>query len=112
MFITNRAIVSLPFACLSKELALSCLTDHFHLHIVNANQVGMMGMAVGQAHLLDDIISLVSLLRIPTDIYGPDFSIQLDMESPDGPGIFERMTLTYGLGDQHGLFEAMHATSE
>ncbi|KAF8228052.1 HIT-like protein [Tricholoma matsutake] len=63
---------------------------HFHVHIVNANQAGMMGMAVGQAHLLDDIISL------------------LEIESPDSPGIFERMTLTYGLGDQHGLFEAMN----
>ncbi|KAG6808451.1 hypothetical protein H0H93_016907, partial [Arthromyces matolae] len=31
---------------------------HFHVHIVNANQVGMLGVAVGQAHLLDDIISL------------------------------------------------------
>ena len=37
-------------------------TDHFHVHIVNANYLaGMMGMTVGQAHLLDDIISLVSL---------------------------------------------------
>lgn len=38
-------------------------TDHFHVHIVNANyQAGMIGMTVGQAHLLDDIISLVGLL--------------------------------------------------
>jgi len=66
---------------------------HFHVHIVNTNQTGNLGMAVGQAHLLDDIISL------------------LEMESMDGPGIFERLTLTYGLGDQHGLFEAMSAAS-
>lgn len=34
--------------------------DHFHVHIVNVNQGGVMGMTVGQAHLLDDVISLVS----------------------------------------------------
>ncbi|KAF8957286.1 HIT-like domain-containing protein [Flammula alnicola] len=67
---------------------------HFHVHIVNANfQGNMLGMSVGQAHLLDDIISL----------------LQLDPE--EGPGVFERMTLTYGLGDQHGLFEAMRHSS-
>lgn len=35
-------------------------TDHFHVHIVNANYVSLLGMTVGQAHLLEDIISLVS----------------------------------------------------
>jgi hypothetical protein len=35
------------------------LADHFHVHIVNANHLGLMGMTVGQAHMLDDIISLV-----------------------------------------------------
>ncbi|KAJ7672698.1 HIT-like domain-containing protein, partial [Mycena rosella] len=60
---------------------------HFHVHIVNANYEAGMGMSVGQAHLLEDVISL------------------LDEENlPDSPGIFERMTLTYGLGEQHGLF--------
>jgi len=34
-------------------------TDHFHVHIVNANHLGLMGMSVGQAYMLDDIISLV-----------------------------------------------------
>lgn len=62
---------------------------HFHVHIVNTNYVGLAGMSVGQAHLLDDIISM----------------LELDPES--GPSIFERVTLTYGLGDQHGLFEQM-----
>lgn len=48
--------------CLSKDLiCMLLLIDHFHVHIVNANQAGMMGMAVGQAHLLDDIISLVRI---------------------------------------------------
>ncbi|KAK7683088.1 hypothetical protein QCA50_013761 [Cerrena zonata] len=62
---------------------------HFHVHIVNANYTGTIGSTVGQAHLLDDIISL------------------LELDPEDGPSIFERLTLTYGLGDQHGLFEPM-----
>ena len=34
--------------------------DHFHVHIVQVNYIGFAGMNVGQAHLLDDIIALVS----------------------------------------------------
>ncbi|KII96203.1 hypothetical protein PLICRDRAFT_49092 [Plicaturopsis crispa FD-325 SS-3] len=66
---------------------------HFHVHIVNANQSALAGtgMSVGQAHLLDDIISL------------------LELDADDGPSIFQRMTLTYGLGDQHGLYDALKA---
>ncbi|KAI0728363.1 scavenger mRNA decapping enzyme [Fomitopsis betulina] len=64
---------------------------HFHVHIVNVEYQGLLGMTVGQAHLLDDIISL------------------LELSSDDGPSILERMTLTYGLGDQHGLYEAMRS---
>ncbi|KAK2459681.1 hypothetical protein APHAL10511_008326 [Amanita phalloides] len=64
---------------------------HFHVHIVNVNYAGLMGMVVGQAHLLDDVISL------------------LELENEDGPGIFEQMTVTYRLGDQHSLYEAMKA---
>ncbi|KAF9648371.1 HIT-like protein [Thelephora ganbajun] len=59
---------------------------HFHIHIVNANHPVGLGMAVGQAHLLDDIISL------------------LELDPDDGPSIIERMTFTYGLGEQHGLY--------
>ncbi|TFY51808.1 hypothetical protein EVJ58_g10369 [Rhodofomes roseus] len=63
----------------------------FHVHIVNVEYQGLLGMTVGQAHLLDDIISLLELSR------------------DDGPSILARMTLTYGLGDQHGLYEPMRA---
>lgn len=36
-------------------------TDHFHVHIINVNyEMPGLGMTVGQAHLLDDVISLVS----------------------------------------------------
>ncbi|KAI0058633.1 scavenger mRNA decapping enzyme [Artomyces pyxidatus] len=64
---------------------------HFHVHIVNVNHTGFVGMVVGQAHLLDDIISL------------------LELDLPDELSIFQRMTLTYGLGEQHGLFKPMLA---
>lgn len=36
-----------------------CVLDHFHVHIVHVGYVGNFGSTVGQAHLLDDIISLV-----------------------------------------------------
>ncbi|KAH9036546.1 scavenger mRNA decapping enzyme [Lactarius hengduanensis] len=64
---------------------------HFHVHIVNANHTGLMGMTVGHAHMLDDVISL------------------LELDEPNGPSIFQRMTLSYGLGEQHGLFASMKA---
>jgi m7GpppX diphosphatase len=41
--------------------SLIYLTDRFHVHVVNANHVGWMGATVGQAWLLDDIVSLVNL---------------------------------------------------
>jgi len=48
-------------------------------------------MNVGQAHLLDDIISL------------------LEVEGPreTGQSVFERMTLSYTLGHLHGLYDSM-----
>ncbi|KAF9077900.1 scavenger mRNA decapping enzyme [Rhodocollybia butyracea] len=59
---------------------------HFHVHVVNANyELSGVGMAVGQAHLLDDVISLLEV-------------------SPD---IFKNVTLTYNLGEQHGLYDSM-----
>ncbi|KAI5124318.1 hypothetical protein M0805_008925 [Coniferiporia weirii] len=64
---------------------------HFHVHIVNANCISTPGMTVGQAHLLEDLISLIEL------------------SPPEGPSILERMTFSYGLGEQHGLFESMKA---
>ncbi|TFK74205.1 scavenger mRNA decapping enzyme [Pluteus cervinus] len=62
---------------------------HFHVHIVNANYPGTFSTAVGHAHLLDDVISL------------------LELDPDEGPGIFERLTLTYFLGDEHPLSRSM-----
>ncbi|KAJ4470433.1 scavenger mRNA decapping enzyme [Lentinula aciculospora] len=64
---------------------------HFHVHIVNANyELPGMGMSVGQAHLLEDVIALLSV----------------------NAKVFEVMTLTYGLGEQHGLYEPMKAAQD
>ncbi|PAV23534.1 scavenger mRNA decapping enzyme [Pyrrhoderma noxium] len=67
---------------------------HFHVHIVNANFVGIPGMSIGQAHLLEDLISLIEL------------------SPPEGPTLLEKMTFTYGLGEQHGLFESLKAAQK
>ncbi|KAI0674140.1 scavenger mRNA decapping enzyme [Trametes maxima] len=64
---------------------------HFHVHVVNANYQGLPGMSAGQAHLLDDIISLI------------------ECDPDESPSILQRMTLTYTLGEQHGLYEPMKA---
>jgi len=80
--------------------------DHFHVHIVNVNYNGLLGMSVGQAHLLDDIISLVCTSSFCMVLTHP---AQLELSADEG--IFQKMTLTYGLGDQHGLYEALKAAS-
>ncbi|KAG7093552.1 hypothetical protein E1B28_007222 [Marasmius oreades] len=59
----------------------------FHVHIVNGNYDSGVGMIVGQAHLLEDVISLLEI----------------------NSSIFEVVTLTYGLGEQHGLYGSMKA---
>jgi m7GpppX diphosphatase len=58
-----------PSYCTSLRLQQGLITDsefpdQFHIHIVNASHPMGFGMAVGQAHLLDDIISLVCLPSI------------------------------------------------
>ena len=35
--------------------------------------------------------------------------LQLECSSDEGPSILQRMTLSYTLGDQHGLYEPMKA---
>ncbi|GJJ10542.1 hypothetical protein Clacol_004769 [Clathrus columnatus] len=62
---------------------------HFHVHVVNANYSGFKGVSAGQAHLLEDIISL------------------LELSSPIGPTLISQMSLTYQLGEHHGLFKLL-----
>ncbi|CAD6584340.1 MAG: hypothetical protein CYPHOPRED_002668 [Cyphobasidiales sp. Tagirdzhanova-0007] len=66
---------------------------HFHVHIVHVSCHGYAGSTIGQAHLLDSIID----------------NLELDAETqsaphPSGKSYYARRTLTYGLGEQHGLF--------
>nr|GAT46705.1 scavenger mRNA decapping enzyme [Mycena chlorophos] len=67
---------------------------HFHVHIVHSGYDGGLGMRVGQAHLLDDVISL----------------LELDTGNPTP--LFERRTLVYSLGEQHGLYEALRRAQD
>ncbi|KAF8605694.1 scavenger mRNA decapping enzyme [Ceratobasidium sp. AG-I] len=65
---------------------------HFHVHIVTLELTGAANANVGMAHLLDDVISLLEL--------EPD-------HLTDKEGTFARMTMTYNLGSQHGLHDAL-----
>jgi m7GpppX diphosphatase len=84
--------------------------DHFHVHIVHTGHLGLSGMAVGQAHLLDDIISLVRRVHLLHVLHARcSLPSQLELDPDDGPSILERMTFTYGLGTEHGLYKSMAA---
>jgi len=37
--------------------------------------------------------------------------LQLELDSPQGPSTFQKMTLTYGLGDQHGLYNSLRPSA-
>lgn len=64
---------------------------HLQTHV---NYVGFAGITVGQAHLLDDVID--------------NLELDLALGSPS-PSYYERRTLTYSLGAEHGLFSALSA---
>ncbi|WWC62920.1 uncharacterized protein I303_105518 [Kwoniella dejecticola CBS 10117] len=64
---------------------------HFHVHVVHIQSEAFAGMLVGQAHMLDDLITL------------------LELSPPDGPSLLAQKTYTYPLGVEHGLFEGMKA---
>ncbi|WVW85000.1 hypothetical protein I302_107036 [Kwoniella bestiolae CBS 10118] len=64
---------------------------HFHVHVVHIEAEPASGMLVGQAHMLDDLITL------------------LELSPSSGPSILAQKTYTYPLGAEHGLFEGMKA---
>lgn len=66
-------------------------------------------MVVGQAHLLDDIIELASLVNFHCFLLSNNYCLQLRLSPDDGPTLLQRMTMTYPLGDQHDLFAALSA---
>ncbi|KAI5449739.1 hypothetical protein NCC49_004104 [Naganishia albida] len=61
---------------------------HFHVHIVALENEGYVGLNVGKAHLLSDLISLLSL------------------SADEGPSLVQNMTFAYTLGQEDGLFRA------
>ncbi|WVR06597.1 hypothetical protein IAU60_003629 [Kwoniella sp. DSM 27419] len=64
---------------------------HFHVHVVHVAHEPMAGMLVGQAHMLDDLISL------------------LELSPSTGPSLLAQKAYSYPLGEEHGLFEGMKA---
>lgn len=79
--------------------------DHFHVHIVALENEGYVGLSIGKAHLLSDLISLVRTpahtLHRETD---PDR--QLSLSKDDEPSLLQQMTLAYSLGREDGLYRA------
>ena len=70
-------------------------------------------MSVGQAHLLEDLISLVSIHTLLYHIHTLlIIGLQIELSPPEGPTLLEKMTFTYGLGEQHGLFESLKAAQK
>jgi hypothetical protein len=103
-FTTNRRTVSCRGFV--PQLALNHNADHFHVHIVNANFTGLPGQSVGQAHMLDDIIAWVRSDSMHSAI--PLTVLQLEFD----PEIFTKITLSYSLGERHGLREPMVAAQK
>lgn len=64
---------------------------HFHVHVTHVSVYGLAGITVGQAHLLDDIID----------------NLELDAADEVGASYYERRTITYALGKEHGLYKGL-----
>lgn len=60
---------------------------------MHVSYVGFIGITVGQAHLLDDVIDLLEL--------------EAALPSPPQQSIFETRTLTYALGVEHPLYSLL-----
>lgn len=108
----RRVIVSqrrraTPLAC-CKTLTQRFETDHFHVHIVSIDFEGFKGADVGRAHLLEDLISLVSSRCAVSRRCAEHSALQLELSPPDEP-LLGKMDLTYYLGEQDGLWKAFQA---
>ncbi|WVQ96287.1 hypothetical protein IAU59_003391 [Kwoniella sp. CBS 9459] len=62
---------------------------HFHVHVVHVAHEAFAGILVGQAHMLEDLITLLELSPL------------------EGPSILAQKTYTYPLGAEHGLYAGM-----
>ncbi|BEJ01212.1 hypothetical protein CcaverHIS631_0510690 [Cutaneotrichosporon cavernicola] len=68
--------------------------DHFHVHVVHVAHEIFAGMAVGQGHMLDDVVNW------------------LELSPEEGPSLPALMTFTYALGTEHGLYADLVAGQE
>lgn len=86
---------------------------HLHVHIVSLTNEGFAGADVGKAHLLDDVISLVSTVPRNTrgDSWADSYSEQLEQSdsTPGQDSLLQKMTLTYHLGEEEDLYKALIA---
>jgi m7GpppX diphosphatase len=71
----------------------------------------MAGMLAGQAHLLDDLIFLVSLLYVAPRMSLTGNQLEISPPLPE-QSIPNRMTLTYALGVEHGLYALLLRAGE
>ncbi|GHJ85941.1 hypothetical protein NliqN6_2343 [Naganishia liquefaciens] len=62
---------------------------HFHVHIVALENEAYVGLHIGKAHLLNDLISL------------------LELSDEQGPSLCQRMTWTYVVGREEALGRAL-----
>lgn len=84
-----------------------CVTDHFHVHIVALENEGYVGLSVGKAHLLTDLISLVSSMYNAQVFSSLRILLyQLSLSDDSGPSLLQKMTFAYTLGQEAGLFRA------
>ncbi|OCF35037.1 hypothetical protein I316_03077 [Kwoniella heveanensis BCC8398] len=88
-FETVRAKYDVPASKLRLFVHYQPSYYHFHVHVVHVDHEASAGMLVGQAHMLEDLITL------------------LELSPADGPSILAQKTYTYPLGAEHGLYAGM-----
>ncbi|ORY87410.1 HIT-like domain-containing protein [Leucosporidium creatinivorum] len=74
------------------------LPAHLPLNQVHVSYTGFMGITVGQAHLLDDVIDHLEL--------------EASLPSPPSQSHYAARTLTYALGVEHPLYDLLKAAEE
>ena len=87
--------LSTQLLCVEVQKRGELMTDHFHVHVAHIYHEGGAGMMVGQAHLLDDVISLVGVVRrcdthqrpqlISAGTVGPRWRVVVGKDDSDVP---------------------------
>ncbi|SCV69829.1 BQ2448_1223 [Microbotryum intermedium] len=66
---------------------------YFHIHVTHVSYLGFSGITVGQAHLLDDVIDLLTL--------------EASLPTPPKKSHYASRTFTYALGTEHALYSRL-----